>query len=55
MREFTDLSYQPCTIEYKEEDGCKPIEISKELRKLREQLERLERTVATLRRKVYNG
>jgi prefoldin subunit 5 len=30
-------------------------ELRKEIRQLREQLERLERTVATLRRKIYNS
>ena len=30
-------------------------ELRKEIQRLQEQLERLERTVATLRRKVYNS
>ena len=38
-----------------DEDGCKPFNMQKEIQQLREQLDRLERTVATLRRKVYNS
>ena len=53
----TNTGYQNIrTMEYRQdEDGCQPFDVQKEIRQLQEQLERLERTVATLRRKVYNS